>query len=71
MDSAWGGQFGHTSVIDLAGAIYVIGGRVRNDIYSKNVTVMRMVKMRTGTRRVTGGVLDGVLAVYWRGSGGY
>ena len=63
MDSAWGGQFGHTSVIDAAGAIYVIGGRGRNDIYSKNVTVMRMVKMSTGTRRVTGGVLDGVLAV--------
>ncbi len=33
----WAARFGHTSVVDAAGAIYVLGGRDGNNAYLKDV----------------------------------
>ncbi len=33
----WAARFGHTSVIDAAGAIYILGGRDGNNAYLKDV----------------------------------
>ncbi len=41
MTAPWAVRYGHTSVVDAAGAIYVIGGRspssTRNDVFYKDV----------------------------------
>ncbi len=59
----WAGRYGHTSVIDAAGAIYVIGGSSYSDYNDVWVTTDKGVD---GTRSVLGGTRL-VLAGYYRG----
>jgi hypothetical protein len=55
----WNARFGHTAVVDAAGAIYVLGGKDSKSILYKDV----WVSSDGGADRTRGysGVLDGVL----------
>ena len=61
----WAGRYGHTSVIDAAGAIYVIGGS-DGFTYYKDVWVSADGGARRtragGTRRGSDGALMGILS---------
>ncbi len=39
LNASWAARYGHTSVIDATGAIYVIGGRNGTTTYYKDVWV--------------------------------
>ncbi len=55
----WAGRFDHTSVIDGAGAIYVIGG-LGNGGVSKEVWVSTNAGARPDSRGVLGGFSMGL-----------
>ncbi len=60
LKAGWAARFGHTSVVDAAGAIYVIGG------YNGNVIQDVWASTDGGARRVTRRVVGG----YSRGTRG-
>ncbi len=57
----WARRFGHTSVVDAAGAIYVIGGYGFSDIWASTDGGARPDSVKGGGRWVLLGVLAGVL----------
>jgi hypothetical protein len=68
--AGWAARLGHTSVVDAAGAIYVIGGE-GSDNYN-DVWVSTDGGARAGLGRGGGrGVLEGVLGGYLGGNQGY
>jgi hypothetical protein len=72
----WAGRYGHTSVVDAAGAIYVIGGNTGygtegtyylNDVWASTDGGARPDQVGGDGRGYTGWVLHG----YFRGTTGY
>ncbi len=67
----WAGRTGHTSVVDAAGAIYVIGGYGTGVIYYKDVWVStdggaRPDSVKAGGRGVhQGGTMGGTQGLIW------
>ncbi len=60
-NSQWAARYGHSSVVDAAGAIYVIGGGVA-DVWASTDGGARA---GLGQRGVVGGVLERVLRAYY------
>jgi hypothetical protein len=67
-NAPWAGRFGHTSVVDAAGAIYVIGGYGDGTFFA-DVWVSTDGGARAGLRQWggRGGYTRGVLQGYYRG----
>ncbi len=67
----WAARSGHTSVIDAAGAIYVIGGggsTAQCQTYYQDVVVTTDGGARAGLRQgMVGGVLQGVVRGCYKG----
>jgi hypothetical protein len=66
MTAPWAGRAHHTSVIDAAGAIYVIGGH-DSSTYLNDVWVSTDGGVRPHSRGDGRWVLEGVLQGYYRG----
>ncbi len=68
----WAGRSGHTSVIDAAGAIYVIGGYggTGDGTFYRDVWASTDGGARAGLRAVVRGVLGGYSRVLGGGGGG-
>ncbi len=69
----WAGRYYHTTVIDAAGAIYVIGGGSYNGTYTNFNDVYASTDEGARRDRVGGwsaGVLEGVFAGVLRGAKG-
>jgi hypothetical protein len=71
--AGWAGRIRHTSVIDAAGAIYVIGGSSgAGGTYFQDVVVSTDGGARAGLcQGVVGGVLQGVVRGCYKGYSGY
>ncbi len=69
----WAARFSHTSVVDAAGAIYVIGGTIGGtaSTYYHDVYASTDGGARAGLGRGVGGVLEGVLEWVLRGTTWY
>jgi hypothetical protein len=65
MTAPWAGRYGHTTVIDAAGAIYVIGGVGFSGIYLNDVWASTDGGARPHSHRCSG-----VLLRYSRGTRG-
>ncbi len=65
-NAPWAARYGHTSVIDAAGAIYVIGGDGGHETYYNDVWVSTDGGVRAGLcQGGWSGVLEGVLRGYY------
>ncbi len=66
----WAARYGHTSVVDAAGAIYVIDGNFLQDVWASTDGGARPDSVGGDVRRVMGGY-SGVRGGYYRVPLGY